>query len=67
MVGLVTLLPTLQAMGAAIVSVAAYSASFAYQVVVARRRVGVPASEFLVPCREDFRWARTWCYKRCDG
>ena len=57
-VGLVTLLPTLQAMGAAIVSVAAYSASFAYQVVVARRRVGVPASEFLVPCREDFRWAR---------
>jgi O-antigen/teichoic acid export membrane protein len=58
-VGLLTLLGPLQAMGAALVSVAAYSASVVFQLLMARRRVGAPLKEFLVPSREDVRWART--------
>jgi hypothetical protein len=45
-------------MGAAIVSLAAYSASFLFQVVMAGRRIGKPLNEFLVPSRDDLRWAR---------
>lgn len=56
--GLVTLLRPLGGVGAAIVSFAAYSTSFVYQVVMARRRTGTPLSRFLVPTRADFRWAR---------
>jgi O-antigen/teichoic acid export membrane protein len=55
--GLIVLLGPLQAIGAAIVSLAAYSASFAYQLVKAHRRIDVPVSAFLVPKREDARWA----------
>jgi O-antigen/teichoic acid export membrane protein len=56
--GLVALLRPLGGMGAAIVSLAAYSASFLFQVVMAGRRIGKPLSEFLVPSRDDLRWAR---------
>jgi O-antigen/teichoic acid export membrane protein len=56
--GLVTLLRPLGGIGAAIVSLAAYSASFLFQLVMARRRTGVPVSGFLVPSRADARWAR---------
>ncbi len=58
-VGLVLLLPPLQGMGAAIVSLAAYSASFVYQVVMAARRIGAPLREFVVPGRVDIVWARS--------
>jgi O-antigen/teichoic acid export membrane protein len=57
-VGLFLLLPSLQGIGAAIVSLAAYSASFAFQLVVASRRIGAPIHDFLVPCRADLDWAR---------
>ncbi len=43
-VGLIVLLPPLGGMGAAIVSLAAYSSSCVFQLVVARRRMGVPMS-----------------------
>ena len=55
-VGLVLLLPPLQAMGAAIVSLAAYSASFLFQLVMAKRRIGTPLSAFLLPSRADLLW-----------
>jgi O-antigen/teichoic acid export membrane protein len=55
--GLVTLLRPLGGVGAALVSLAAYSTSFSFQVVMARRRIGVPIREFLVPTRADSRWA----------
>jgi O-antigen/teichoic acid export membrane protein len=55
-VGLVILLPPLGGMGAAIVSLAAYSASFVLQLVMARRRRPVPLRTYLVPTREDLRW-----------
>jgi O-antigen/teichoic acid export membrane protein len=58
-VGLVLLLPPLEGIGAAIVSLAAYSASFLYQIVMAGRRVGVPLRWFVIPCRADVLWARS--------
>lgn len=57
-VGLLVLLGPLQGIGAAIVSLAAYSVSFAFQLVMAHRRIGAPIREFLVPSSEDLRWAR---------
>jgi O-antigen/teichoic acid export membrane protein len=57
-VGLIVLLAPLQAMGAAYVSVAAYGASFLFQLGMARRRLGVPLSQFLLPSRADVHWAR---------
>lgn len=57
-VGLAALLGPLGGIGAAIVSLAAYLASFVFQVVMARRRTGIPMREFLVPSRADVRWAR---------
>jgi O-antigen/teichoic acid export membrane protein len=57
-VGLFLLLPPLQGIGAALVSLAAYSASFAYQLVMASRRVGAPVREFLVPGQVDLAWAQ---------
>ncbi len=65
-VGLATLLGPLQGIGAAIVSLAAYSASFLFQLVMARRRIRMPLSEFLLPSRADVRWART-VFKRAPG
>lgn len=56
-VGLLTLLGPLQGMGAALVSLAAYSASFAIQVVVAKRRLEVPLKAFVIPSGGDVRWA----------
>ena len=56
-VGLATLLSPLGGLGAAIVSLAAYSASFLLQLVFAQRRSAVPLREFLVPTRADLRWA----------
>ncbi|HZV73367.1 MAG TPA: oligosaccharide flippase family protein [Conexibacter sp.] len=56
--GLVMLLGPLGGVGAAIVSLAAYGASFLFQLAMARRRTRVPLSEFLVPSRADVRWAR---------
>ena len=58
-VGLLTLLRPLQGIGAAIVSFAAYSVSFAFQLVMAHRRIGAPISAFLIPSGEDVRWARS--------
>jgi O-antigen/teichoic acid export membrane protein len=57
-VGLLALLRPLGGMGAAIVSVAAYSATFLFQLVMASRRIGVPIRTFVVPDRGDVRWAR---------
>jgi O-antigen/teichoic acid export membrane protein len=56
-VGLIALLKPLGGLGAALVSLAAYSASFIYQLVMARRRVRVPIHRFVVPRRADLRWA----------
>jgi hypothetical protein len=57
-VGLAALLRPLGGLGAAIVSLAAYSASFVFQLVMARRRVEAPLSAYLLPSRVDVRWAR---------
>jgi O-antigen/teichoic acid export membrane protein len=58
-VGLVVLLPPLQAMGAAIVSLAAYGASFLFDLLMAKRRIGAPLSAFLVPTGADLHWLRS--------
>jgi O-antigen/teichoic acid export membrane protein len=55
-VGLVVLLPRLQGIGAAIASVAAYSASFGFQLLMAKGRIAAPLSGFLLPSRDDVRW-----------
>ena len=54
--GLLTLLRPLEGMGAALVSLAAYSASFMVQVIVAKRRLGVPFRAFVIPSGDDVRW-----------
>ncbi len=56
--GLAVLLGPLGGMGAAIVSFAAYTTSFLFQLVMARRRTRVRLGEFLVPNGADVRWAR---------
>jgi O-antigen/teichoic acid export membrane protein len=58
-VGLILLLPPLQGMGAAIVSFVAYTASFVFQLVMARRRIEAPLSAFLRPSRDDMQWLRS--------
>ncbi len=55
--GLLALLRPLGGVGAAVVSLAAYSASFIFQVSIAHRRIDVRVSTFLVPRRADLRWA----------
>jgi O-antigen/teichoic acid export membrane protein len=55
--GLLALLSPLGGIGAAIVSVAAYATSFVFQLVMARRRAGIPIRRFLVPVRADLKWA----------
>jgi len=57
-VGLLTLLRPFGGVGAAIVSLVAYSTSFLVQLVMARQRTGLPLREFLVPTRADGLWAR---------
>jgi O-antigen/teichoic acid export membrane protein len=54
--GLILLLGPLGGIGAAIISCAAYAASFTFQVGMARRRLRLPVREFLVPTRADVRW-----------
>ena len=56
--GLFALLGPLGGVGAAIVSLAAYSTSFVFQLVMAARRIGAPLWSFVVLTREDARWAR---------
>jgi O-antigen/teichoic acid export membrane protein len=56
--GLAVLLKPLQGMGAAVVSLAAYTASFAYQLISARRRLGVALAGFLLPTGADVDWVR---------
>jgi len=56
--GLVLLVPGLGGMGAAIVSLLAYGASFCFQLIAVRRRHGGALRPYLVPYREDIRWAR---------
>jgi O-antigen/teichoic acid export membrane protein len=55
--GLIVLLGPLQGIGAAIVSLAAYSASFAYQLWRAHQRLDTPLTAFVVPTRADVAWA----------
>jgi O-antigen/teichoic acid export membrane protein len=57
-VGLFVLLKPLGGIGAAIVSFAAYSTSFTYQLFRARRRTGARLTEFIVPTRADVNWAQ---------
>jgi O-antigen/teichoic acid export membrane protein len=57
-VGLAALLGPLGGLGAAIVSLAAYSASFVFQLIMARRRIDAPLTAYLLPSRVDLRWAR---------
>jgi O-antigen/teichoic acid export membrane protein len=56
--GLALLLPALGGVGAAIVSCAAYGASFAFQVSRAHLRIEVPLRQFVIPARADFLWIR---------
>jgi O-antigen/teichoic acid export membrane protein len=58
-VGLLTLLRPLGGIGAALVSLAAYSTSFLFQLAWARRRLGLRLHKFLIPAGEDVRWARS--------
>jgi O-antigen/teichoic acid export membrane protein len=55
--GLLVLLGPLQGVGAAIVSLAAYSSSFVFQLIMARRRLNLPLREFVIPKRADLSWA----------
>ncbi|MDA0163866.1 oligosaccharide flippase family protein [Solirubrobacter ginsenosidimutans] len=55
--GLWLTLGPLGAVGAAIVSLVAYSASFVFQLVAARRRWPASLRQYLVPSREDLQWA----------
>lgn len=56
--GLLALLRPLGGVGAAIVSLAAYGASFLFQLAMARRRAALPLRAFLLPSRADAGWAR---------
>jgi len=57
--GLFVLVPVLGGLGAAAVSLAAYSVSFAYQLLVTRRRLGGSLRSYLLPGAADARWALT--------
>lgn len=60
-VGLLILLPRLGGVGAALVSVAAYSINFAWLLFMARRRFGGAFSDYLVPRRQDVKDAVEAC------
>ena len=62
--GLLILVPPLGGLGAAIVGLAAYSVSFAYQMHVLRGRLGGSLRSFLVPRAEDARWAMDLLVRR---
>ena len=55
--GLVLTLGPLGALGAAIVSLVAYTASFVFQLAFARRRWPAPLRTYLLPSRSDLDWA----------
>jgi O-antigen/teichoic acid export membrane protein len=57
--GLALLLGPLGGLGAALVSLLAYSASFGFQLVMARRRIPAPLRTYLIPSRADLSWARS--------
>jgi O-antigen/teichoic acid export membrane protein len=57
-VGLLLVLKPLGGVGAALVSLTAYSTSFSYQLLKARRRLGARLTEFIVPTRDDLSWAQ---------
>jgi O-antigen/teichoic acid export membrane protein len=57
--GLAVLLVPLGGLGAAIVSLVAYSASFVFQLAMFRRRMSVPLRAYLLPTGADLRWARS--------
>jgi O-antigen/teichoic acid export membrane protein len=54
--GLFLLLPSLGGIGAALISIVAYAASFLVLVVSARRRFGLPVTAFMIPRPADVRW-----------
>ena len=54
--GLLLLLPLLGGRGAALVSLAAYSASFIIQLFAARRIIGGTFGAYVVPAGSDVRW-----------
>jgi O-antigen/teichoic acid export membrane protein len=56
--GLLLLLRPLGGVGAALVSLMAYSASFGFQLVMTHRKTHVAIKTFLVPDRVDLLWAR---------
>jgi hypothetical protein len=59
--GLIALLGPLGGVGAAIVSLAAYGASFGFQVVMAHRRLELAIRAFVLPTGEDLKWLRSVC------
>lgn len=56
--GLVLLLPAIGGMGAAAVSLVAYTTSFIYQLVIMQRRLGGSLGSYVLLRREDLVWAR---------
>ena len=60
-VGLIILLPRLGGVGAALVSVAAYSVNFAWLLFMARRRFGGSFRDYVVPTRRDVKDAIEAC------
>lgn len=57
--GLLLVLRPLGGLGAALVSLVAYSVSFGYLLVRSPRQFGRPIRAFLVPTMADLRWGRT--------
>jgi O-antigen/teichoic acid export membrane protein len=55
--GLLVLLRPLGGIGAALISLAACTVSFVFQVGMTHRRTRMPITSFLVPDRIDLRWA----------
>jgi O-antigen/teichoic acid export membrane protein len=55
--GLIVLLPSLGGLGAALVSLSAYSTSFVFQLIMARQRIDASYRRYLLPSRGDFTWA----------
>jgi O-antigen/teichoic acid export membrane protein len=55
--GLFILLPTMQALGAALVSLVAYSVAFAFMLAATTRHLGLSLIQLLAPTRADAYWA----------
>jgi O-antigen/teichoic acid export membrane protein len=55
--GLALTLKPLGALGAALVSLVAYTSSFVFQLAFARRRWPAPLRAYLLPSRTDWEWA----------